>query len=248
MLIIVLGLIAFVFLEHKPKPVVTTPPVSEATPLPTPTEWPSTKVRDETISDTGSYYTIKATYPVAKDTVVSGYFKTFVEDSISQFKSDTSWAAGNGANDAPAESDALSLTITYTEQKNAAADNYIFSTDTYTGGAHDLESTQTFSFSPTGQQITLQTVFTDVDAGLKAIEPYVQAKLTSSMTDADPSMIADGTAPTTDNYQSFTIQPGSITFIFDPYQVAPYSDGMQTVTVPLSVFQSDANTDFFNGN
>jgi hypothetical protein len=245
LLIVVLAVIAFVFLNHHPKPVATpATAVPEATPLPTPAEWPSTKVSDATDIETGSYYTIHATYPVAKDAIISGYFKTFVENTVAQFKSDTSWAAGSGTSATTSEDGDLSLGITYTEQKNTVADNYIFSIDMFEGGAHDLESTQTFSFTPAGQEITLNSIFTDVDAGLKAVEPYVQAQL-SKLADADQSMIAAGTAPTTDNYQNFTVQPDGITFIFDPYEVAPYSDGQQTVKVPLSVFQSLVTPNLF---
>lgn len=242
--VIALAVIAFIFLNyHANKGVV---PVQVPTTAATPAsgQWPSTKVSDQTINDTASYYSIKATYPVAKDAVISADFKTFIDSSIAQFKDDTSWAAGNGASVAPAEAGALSLNITYTEQKATNADNYIFSVDEYSGGAHDLMSTKTFSFSPTGQQVALDALFTNGTNGLKTIAPYVASQLATA-SGADTTMIAAGTAPTSDNYQSFIVQPTGVTFIFDPYQVAPYSSGQQTVKVPLSVFKSIASPDLF---
>jgi hypothetical protein len=241
--IAVLAVIGFVFYSHRATTALPVQ-VSETTPLPGATDWPSAKVSDATVTDNGSYYTINATYPVVKDATISGYFKSFVDDSVTQFKSDTSWAANNGANQAPAEAASLSLHITYTEEQSSIADNYIFATDTYTGGAHDLQATKTYSFSPTGQQIPVSGLFTNGDAGLKTIAPYVKDQLSAS-TDADASMIADGTAPTEANYENFTIESDGVTFIFDPYQVAPYSDGQQKVKVPLSVFKSIANPDIF---
>lgn len=243
LVIAVLALIGVVFYSYHAKTTVPTQ-VSENAPLPAAGDWPSTKVSDASENSTGSYYTIKATYPVVKDATISGYFKSFVDDSITQFKSDTSWAAGSGASTAPAESASLSLTITYTEEKNSNADNYVFSTDEYSGGAHDLVSTATFAFSPTGQKITLDSLFTNGASGLKMIQPFVAAQLATAP-DADSSMIADGTAPTEDNYTNFTVQSDGVTFIFDPYDVGPYSDGQQTVKVPLSVFKNIANTDIF---
>ncbi len=200
LMVAVLAVIGFFIYNHRAVKGVAPAQVSETAPLPTPAEWPSAKVSDQTITDNASYYSINAVYPVTKDDVITGYFKSFVESSISQFKDDTSWAAGSGASVAPAESGNLSLSIKYTEQKSIHADNFVFNTDTYTGGAHDLEATQTFSFSATGQLITLATLFTNGTDGLKTIAPYVKAQL-ATMPDADSSMIADGTAPTTDNYQ-----------------------------------------------
>lgn len=239
----VLAVIGFVIYSHRATKNLV-PVVSENTPLPNPSQWPSALVREETITDNASYYTISAVYPVVKDDVITGYFKTFVQDSITEFKSDTSWAAGSGAAIAPGEAANLSLTIKYTEQKSAHADNFVFSTDLYTGGAHDLQSTKTFSFSPTGQLITLSSLFTNGDAGLATIAPYVQQQL-STMQYADASMIKDGTVPTDSNYQSFTVQDDGVTFIFDPYAVAAYAAGTQTVKVPVSVFKNIANPNLF---
>ncbi len=142
-------------------------------PLPTPdgqvsTEWPSTITKDVTIKEDTSYYSIDAVYPEVKDDVITGYFKAFVTDAIAQFKDDTSWAKGNGADIAPAEAGSLSLEVKYTEQKTSRADNFTFAIITYTGGAHGLQATKTFSFSPTGQQIMLASLFKNGDTGLKS--------------------------------------------------------------------------------
>jgi hypothetical protein len=245
LLLAVLAVIGFVFYTHRATKGVVQNNISDTTPLPTPSAWPSTKVSEATITDNKSYYTISAAYPVTKDSVINDYFKMFVDSAIAQFKDDTSWAAGDGAKIAPAEAASLSLTITYTEQKSARADNYIFSTTTYTGGAHGLESTKTFVFSPTGQQISVASLFLNGIAGLKTIAPYVKAQLTASLPRGDQSFIADGTAPTEMNYQVFKVLDDGIIVIFDPYQVAPYSDGQQTVKVPLSVFRNIASADIF---
>jgi len=244
LVLLVLAVIGIVFYSHRGTHGVIQPQVVETTPIASPDQWPSAKVSEENENDSKSYYTIAAAYPVANDAVITGYFKSFVESSIAQFKDDTSWAAGNGANDAPAEAASLSLTITYTEQKSSNADNYVFATTTYTGGAHDLQTTKTFSFSPTGQQITLSALFNNGIAGLKTIMPYVRAQLATNP-ETNATMINEGTTPTEDNYQNFTVQSDSVTFIFDPYQVAPYSAGAQSVKVPLSVFKSIANKDLF---
>jgi hypothetical protein len=241
----VIAVIGFVIYSHRAKGVLDQPVVTENTPVPNPAEWPSSKVSEQRVTDKGSYYTINAVYPVVKDDNITAYFKTFVDNAVSEFKNDTSWAAGSGANVAPAEAASLSLTITYTEHKTITADNFIFSNTSYSGGAHGLESTKTFSFSATGQMITTASLFSNGDVGLQTIAPYVKQQLMASLPSGDQAFIADGTAPTDDNYANFTIENDGIIFIFDPYQVAPYSDGQQTVKVPYSVFKSIANTKLF---
>jgi hypothetical protein len=231
--LVVLATIGFlIYSHHAVKGIAQQVPVSENVPAPTPAEWPSTKVSDQTVTDNGSYYTISAVYPIVKDSDITTYFKTFIDSSVAEFKSDTSWAASSSAN-AANEVGSLSLNITYTEDKTDNADNYIFSTTSYSGGAHGLESTKTFSFSATGQLVTLDTLFTNGDSGLATIAPYVKAQLMASLAAGDQSFLDDGTAPTDDNYANFTIQNNGITFIFDPYEV------------PYSVFRSIANVQIF---
>jgi hypothetical protein len=54
-------------------------------------------------------------------------------------------------------------------------------------------------------------------------------------------MIDEGTTPDADNFAQFEPVPGvdgrlrALRFVFPPYQVGPYSDGVQTVEVPSSV-------------
>ncbi len=244
LLVVVLAVIGFFVYSHRAAKVTPTQ-VTENVPTPTPSQqWPSTKIKDATVKDNTSYYTISATYPIVKDTVISGYFKKYVDDSVAGFKSDTSWATSDSADSAAAGQ--LTLNITYTEQKTDNADNYIFSNSSYEGGAHGLTATQTFTFSPTGQLISLSNLFTNGLAGLQTIAPYVASQLKSTLPSTDQDFVADGTSPTAENYANFTVQDDSVTFYFDPYQVAPYSDGLQKVTVPVSAFKSIASLDIFS--
>lgn len=243
LLVVVLAVIGFFVYNHQATKNVAPTQVSETTPLPTPSQWPSTKIKDATINDSNTYYTITATYPVTNDEVINGYFKTYVDNAVASFKSDTAWATTDAADAAAAGQ--LTLNITYTEQKNSNADNYIFSDASYEGGAHGLTATQTFSFSATGQQLSLSNLFTNGDDGLKTIAPYVASQLKTTLPSTDQQFVDDGTSAVDTNYANFTIQSDGITFLFDPYQVAPYADGLQTVKVPVSVFKSIADPAIF---
>ena len=43
--------------------------------------------------------------------------------------------------------------------------------------------------------------------------------------------IAEGTIPEASNYQTFTYDGKKLTVYFEPYTVAPYSEGVQKVTI-----------------
>lgn len=56
-----------------------------------------------------------------------------------------------------------------------------------------------------------------------------QSKAAGTYFDGKDKTITEGAAPTQDNYDVFTIQDGQLVLYFDPYQVGPYAEGIQTV-------------------
>ncbi len=233
--------IAWLVLRHRnDTPVV--PTSAEPTAVTEQPLWQSVEVKKENISDSNQYYTIDVSYPVTKDDRITGQFKTFAEGQIAQFKDDTSWVSDPSIDSA--SSGALSLTIDYKEQKSTLVDAYVFDITTYTGGAHGLQVTRTFSFNKDGRALTLADLFTNGEAGLKTISPFVQSELTKKAI-SDAKWIAEGAAANAENYQNFVISDAGVTFIFDPYQVAAYAAGTQNILVPTSVFKTIANPDLF---
>ena len=128
----------------------------------------------------------------------------------------------------------------------------------YTGGAHANPLLARFVWLP-GPNHQLTTAALIPDPGqLQALAEYLREHLVTALSaridgDAMPQeeraqlletgtrMIDAGTGPDPRNFAQF--EPvldgaGKITalrFVFPPYQVGPYSDGMQTVDVPASV-------------
>lgn len=204
--------------------------------------WPSLALSSQTINDSNNNYTIKIVYPVTRDAQINDFFKNFAEDQITQFKKDIDWV--NDPNIDSASKSSLSLDVNYKENKNKNADNYIFSIGSYTGGAHGLEVTHTINFDKNGIRLSVGDLFTNGMDGLKTIAPYVQGQL-NKLAISDKDWIAEGAAPSVQNYQNFLVTEDGITFMFDPYQVAPYAAGAQQVDVPLSVFKNIANPKIF---
>jgi hypothetical protein len=238
--IIVIALMVWLVMVGKnrtPDPTAV-PPVSTDEVL----SWPSIQTRKEVLRQDNQYYAIEAAYPVTRDARTSTMLKEFVEGQIAQFIEDTSWVM-----DPSIDSSArgvLSLDISYQETIATRANTYVFTIASYTGGAHGLQATRTYAFNEKGEVITLEKLFTNGAKGLETIAAFVERELIKKNV-SDASWIKEGTRPVADNYQNFVIIDNGITFIFDAYQVAPYSAGIQSILVPTSAFKSIANPELF---
>lgn len=128
----------------------------------------------------------------------------------------------------------------------------------YTGGAHGNPLVARFVWLPQQDKALTAVQLVPDPKSWRDISDYVREQLQAALSqrvDADdlPSadraeivknaarMIDEGTAPNVANFAQFepVLTPeGRITalrFVFPPYQVGPYSDGIQTVDVPADV-------------
>jgi hypothetical protein len=118
--------------------------------------------------------------------------------------------------------------------------NLIFTVYAFEGGAHGLTTTTTYTFNLAQQRVlSLSDLFVPGSDPLSVIGPLVEADLDARLTTdlanlTDTNWIHQGTGENLDNYKSWAITPDSLTFCFDPYQVAAYAAGTQTVTIPLA--------------
>lgn len=129
---------------------------------------------------------------------------------------------------------------------------------TYTGGAHGMPLIARFVWLPQQDKLLTARMLIPDQAAWAGISTYVREQLHASLSqriDADElpaqdrtqimrsssRMIDEGTAPDPDNFSQF--EPvlnadgriRALRFVFPPYQVGPYSDGVQTVEVPVEV-------------
>ncbi|GAB1595759.1 DUF3298 and DUF4163 domain-containing protein [Lysobacter sp. PAGU 2638] len=132
----------------------------------------------------------------------------------------------------------------------------------YTGGAHGVPMIQRWVWLPAHNRMltaadlfpqaqSWQHIATDVRAQLHTeleqrldadkVEPRERAAMLKSAS----AMIEGGTEPKPDDFAVFEPvldHAGKITalrFVFPPYQVGPYSEGMHTVELPVSEFAQD---------
>ncbi len=151
--------------------------------------------------------------------------------------------------------------------------SYAADGSSYTGGAHGMPLLARFSWLPKQQSLLTAEALLPDRGAWKPISDYAREQLLTQLSqriDADrPSaaersemmrnagrMIDDGTAPTPANFAQFEPLPGEngklrgLRFVFPPYQVGPYSDGVQRVEVPASVLLphvAPAYRDLFEG-
>ena len=238
-LIAVLVLVGFVIVGFH---TTNTPNNTDTTPTPTPvsTLWPSHEIAQGSIDQQNAYNTITAVYPKTSSDSITAYFKSFVDEQISQFTDDTSWAADMKN----AEAQSLTLDITYTTTQASTVETYVFSVNSYTGGAHGMQFRKTFAFNKQGQLLTISNLFKNGFDGLPIFAKLVQAELLKRPT-AQVSWVTDGAGPKEENYALFVVSDTGVKVLFDQYQVAPYSDGAIDITIPATAFKSIANPDIF---
>ncbi len=128
----------------------------------------------------------------------------------------------------------------------------------YTGGAHGTPLVARFVWLPEREELLAAEALIPDPAGWREVSAFVRESLHAALSqriDADEleveerarllrsigRMIDDGTGPEPANFNAFEPVPGTggrlraLRFVFPPYQVGPYSDGVQTVEVPASV-------------
>ncbi|GGK08147.1 DUF3298 and DUF4163 domain-containing protein [Luteimonas terricola] len=128
----------------------------------------------------------------------------------------------------------------------------------YTGGAHGNPLVARFVWLPARAEMLRAEALVQGPGGWNDISAFVRESLHAALSqrldadDLEPEdrmrlmrtggrMIDEGTVPTAGNFANFEPVPSTggrlraLRFVFPPYQVGPYSDGVQTVEVPAAV-------------
>jgi len=217
---------------------------------PSPVVAPTTTSTNPILPENGyvehvAYYDITADYATttplmgsASDTAVS-FMEQFVSDTITQFKTD-----GNFANLTPEDIKMLgfdqgrkeTLNIVYLVATTKQTVSYIFTIYEDTLGAHGNTFFHTFTFdTKTGVLLSLKDLFISGANYLNVLSTMSQAKLPGVIGGAvDVSFIQEGTTPEEKSFEKFFLGDTDFVILFEPYAVAPYSAGPQTLRIPIS--------------
>lgn len=221
----------------------------------------STSVTVSTVSvdEKTQYVSISGSYP--QFTNVSDEFNSniasFVKEQISNHKKNVedNWKArldtaqpGDAISQFPSPED-MAFVVEWTP--SVISDDYVSIVMKYggfEGGAHGYENIKTWNYDVKNAHImTLADLFPNDGAYLDTISKYTYNDIVSqyktriakeNLSVADMAtvipydMIKEGTSPTEDNFQAFTLTADSIHFYFGQYQVGPYVEGSFEVVMP----------------
>ncbi|MDD5318747.1 MAG: DUF3298 domain-containing protein [Candidatus Pacebacteria bacterium] len=101
------------------------------------------------------------------------------------------------------------------------------------GAAHPSHEVVSLNYNTkTGEKITLQSLFVpDVSYLSRLSEFSIQALQNKLGQDANMDTIQQGASPDADNFDVFFITSAGLRIVFNEYQVAPYSLGVQEITI-----------------
>ncbi len=98
----------------------------------------------------------------------------------------------------------------------------------YTGGAHNLTLVSGMNFNrATGQKLGLDDALRLIGLTVGQVSAQATSQFRENL---GSDFFADGANTNPENFSSFIISAEQVTFIFQQYQVAPYSDGPQYVS------------------
>ena len=107
--------------------------------------------------------------------------------------------------------------------------SYIVNITDFTGGAHSSSVTHAFVFDTRdGSRLTLDDLFVQDFDGL--LTDIINRHIPEYLDEEDIDSLFESPVPPTGNY---ILTSDSITFIYNPYEIGPYSLGTPSISVPL---------------
>lgn len=127
---------------------------------------------------------------------------------------------------APQWSDAIEG---YFAGQNGSYISYIVNLTDFTGGAHSSSTTRAMVFDlATGSPVTLDDLF--VPGFDSALTEILGRHVAESLSEEDFEALFEAEIHPTGNY---ILTSDSITFIYNPYEIGPYSVGTPSISVPI---------------
>lgn len=168
---------------------------------------------------------VKYEYPMTGDIQIDNELQLNIDNQVNSFYKEVYQVI-------PTDIE-YSLEITYDKKVYSDYVTYIIYNTFYLGGAHPNTTIQTFTYK-NGKRIEINDLLNQKE--LEKVSSFIANKLLKhegSLKD----MVEEGTFPIYDNFKNFYYTEKGIVFIFEQYQVAPYSSGIIEVLVPYSILK-----------
>jgi hypothetical protein len=111
----------------------------------------------------------------------------------------------------------------------------------HVGAAHPVSHSRVLNFDlRQGKPLSLSSLFRPESGYLRAIAVYAMNELEGQAAlqpYTDRAWLEKGAGPRMENYRNWTLTPEGLEITFDPYQVAAYVAGSQTVLIPWEILK-----------
>ena len=184
---------------------------------------PGVQINVVQLYDDSAAYTVHVQYPQFGIANVDAVVKNYVDKAVADIKT-----LPPNPPDSATPQDSLEGTFDaiYVGPDVVSAE-LIFSEDT--GGAHPNTALLGVNVNrSTGKELTLDDALSMIGLTLQQVSDTAKQQLQQKL--GDGFAFPDGAAPTADNYGVFLVSADKVTFVFNDYQVAPYSEGPQQVS------------------
>lgn len=209
-----------------------------------------------TIQRDNDLVSIDASWPTIGIARVDEESKAFVESLVHEFEKESKEAAaemtafrtqleteGTAPEDMP-PAYTYELSVSHeTSTPTERATSIVWRIWTFTGGAHGQLAIVSNNYDRTnGFPLLLEDIFIDPQLAILEFSKVSRKALAQQDSDKDEEapqdnfmdeMLRAGTEPVEENFATFAILPDGIRLYFQPYQVAPWAAGPQTVDVTL---------------
>ncbi|MDE5833724.1 MAG: DUF3298 and DUF4163 domain-containing protein [Desulfovibrio sp.] len=172
-------------------------------------------------------------YPVFKNGKVNSAILAFVKEMAADFEEDIRIEAGE---EKPSSYEMWESHGSYVlEYANPDVVTVVFSIYSYSGGAHGMLLLRCLNFNlQTGEEFAFDTIFGDPEKALGILSELSITRLRAELGDeADEDMISYGASPEKSNFNNLILRHDGVAVQFQPYQVAPWAAGPQTVQIDL---------------
>lgn len=186
-------------------------------------------VATSTITASTTEYTVDAQYPQFGIPTIDTQVASTVQSAASDLES-------QAMQDQPAENNYPLYNFSSIFENTYLGSDYVSAEivlSDYTGGAHENPVIYGATFDrATGQPVTLDQALALTGMTLEQVASSSKAQLAQNPDTQPTGMWASGSDPTPDNYSTFLINKTDVVFIFQPYQVGPFSSGAPQVVIP----------------
>lgn len=174
-------------------------------------------------TEEGDTYTLDLSYPVFNIPSVDAEIQKAIDAGVNEIKAlpANPPESASGKHEFTAQSGDI-----YASPDMVSAELLLWQ---YTGGAHGLPVTVGVNVNPqTGRVLTLDEALSMIGKTLSEVSAETLAQLETKL--GKDALFAEGTEPNPENYATFLVSEDEVTFVFQVYQVAAYSAGVQKVS------------------